>query len=148
MGVLHLPVRHRQMMKVSKPNHEAQFRCGETMLELAVDRTGFVLVDLWYCSGVPEDILPAPSIVGFWGVHKVVILLQHQCRETPADQCFGNGLTRLRLATARLPGNGNRVDPSGGAQIGQDSLHDLLGRLTMLVLDDELVPDHSDSSVS
>ena len=46
------------MMKASDPNHEANFHTAQKTLELPVGQTGFVLVDLWDCSRVPDEIKP------------------------------------------------------------------------------------------
>ncbi|MEA3402041.1 MAG: hypothetical protein U9R79_12465 [Armatimonadota bacterium] len=58
MPTMQLTVRRRRMMKVSDPNHEANFHTDQVAIELDPSRTGFVLVDMWDCSDVPDEIKP------------------------------------------------------------------------------------------
>ncbi len=58
MPALNLTVRCRQMMHVRDPNHEANFVTAERTIELPVEQTGFVLVDMWDASDLPDDIKP------------------------------------------------------------------------------------------
>jgi len=58
MANLQLKVRHRLMMKASNPNHEANFHSAEKTISLPMTETGFVLVDMWDASGLPEEIHP------------------------------------------------------------------------------------------
>lgn len=58
MRILEMPVRYRRMMKVSDPNRESNFHTAEKTLALPVEQTGFVLVDLWDCSRMPDEIKP------------------------------------------------------------------------------------------
>ncbi|MGC9316593.1 MAG: isochorismatase family protein [Armatimonadota bacterium] len=58
MPTMRLNVRRRRMMKVSDPNHEANFHTDQIAIELDALHTGFVLVDMWDCSDVPDEIKP------------------------------------------------------------------------------------------
>ena len=58
MADIELNVRHRRMMKVSHPNCESNFLTAEKRLRLPVEQTGFVLVDLWDCADVPDELKP------------------------------------------------------------------------------------------
>jgi len=46
------------MMKASDPNHESNFHTATKTIELPVEQTGFVLVDMWDASGLPREIWP------------------------------------------------------------------------------------------
>ncbi|MGD9495325.1 MAG: cysteine hydrolase family protein [Armatimonadota bacterium] len=58
MATLRLKVRCRRMMNVSDPNVESNFHPAERSIELPVAQTGFVLVDMWDCTDVPDAIKP------------------------------------------------------------------------------------------
>ena len=58
MAEIRMQVRYRRMMKVSHPNHESNFLTDEKTISLPVEQTGFVLVDLWDCASVPEELKP------------------------------------------------------------------------------------------
>ncbi len=56
--MLELTVRRRRMMYVSVPNVEGNFHTDEVMIELDPAQTGFVLVDMWDASDLPDEIKP------------------------------------------------------------------------------------------
>ncbi len=58
MPTLSLTARCRQMMFVSDPNVESNFHPAERAIELPVAQTGFVLVDIWDASDLPDAIKP------------------------------------------------------------------------------------------
>ncbi|MBD3292862.1 MAG: isochorismatase family protein [Armatimonadia bacterium] len=58
MAMLELTVRRRRMMNASDPNVESNFHTDDVAIELDPDETGFVLVDMWDASGLPDEIKP------------------------------------------------------------------------------------------
>lgn len=56
--MLELTVRRRRMMNVSDPNVESNFHTDEVTIDLKPEQTGFVLVDMWDASDLPDEIKP------------------------------------------------------------------------------------------